>query len=787
MLETLILVLARLFLEDTDGVADVDEIAARIVEDLSGIADFDLPASKVEELLGQYASGSSALTLAEGRLVDLTVFAAGVPFAHRLTRRELDADELELDADLAIVGRIAGVDGGLHRRDAEPLRLRLDRQRGAGLGGGTLISRALVGPAGWLAGHTESDVVLVTVSDGYLDLATAEAPVEDARAFAERVRTELDAAKEAVSGGDDLPVAVEEVQAAGLLAGWLDRSAPSPPFGEVLDAAGFERSGTLVSRPGTWERFRELEVLIGVLASHGGHLEDGGRGALAGFVKEFDKWRHQPEGAPDPSVLRALGDEPEAALCLEEELVRLDPEGHDLHRFLDAFDATSGATAALATLRAFTANLEGDAAAVAEQLTLALAADAHAVAAVEASAFLAEVRGRPREAAELMRRVRLPDDPDLQVLEARAKAANPTVGRNDPCPCGSGRKFKQCHQGKTLMPVGTRLYWLLDKARADLLRSGPVDLLQDLSAPSDEAQALADDVALFDRGGLARFLERRRELLPVEDVALLERWLEEARQSVFGLAFGEPDSTVVGLVDQVTGERTTVWRTEAFLDLELDDLLWCRLLPDTEGGWWSSGIAVPLSPGDAELVLATGDDPVSRHGALLGLDVQVRQLASDGQPMVWGVTSWDLHDDDATVEAALDAAFERADDEWLVRDGDVVVGRLRLLPGLALAELKQLAADDDREFDFEDVPASLLKSFLTGRTDSVARHQSLQARIAEVLPSSVVSWSSVEPISRHLATQQAEDLLEIIYADDDEYDDDEGFDDDEDGPPRLEL
>jgi len=21
----------------------------------------------------------------------------------------------------------------------------------------------------------------------------------------------------------------------------------------------------------------------------------------------------------------------------------------------------------------------------------------------------------------------------------------PKIGRNDPCPCGSGRKFKQCH------------------------------------------------------------------------------------------------------------------------------------------------------------------------------------------------------------------------------------------------------------------------------------------------------------------------------------------------------
>jgi len=23
----------------------------------------------------------------------------------------------------------------------------------------------------------------------------------------------------------------------------------------------------------------------------------------------------------------------------------------------------------------------------------------------------------------------------------------PTIGRNDPCPCGSGRKYKRCHGG----------------------------------------------------------------------------------------------------------------------------------------------------------------------------------------------------------------------------------------------------------------------------------------------------------------------------------------------------
>jgi preprotein translocase subunit SecA len=27
------------------------------------------------------------------------------------------------------------------------------------------------------------------------------------------------------------------------------------------------------------------------------------------------------------------------------------------------------------------------------------------------------------------------------------------VGRNDPCPCGSGKKFKNCHMGKSVGPI----------------------------------------------------------------------------------------------------------------------------------------------------------------------------------------------------------------------------------------------------------------------------------------------------------------------------------------------
>ncbi|TAJ16865.1 MAG: preprotein translocase subunit SecA, partial [Dehalococcoidia bacterium] len=64
----------------------------------------------------------------------------------------------------------------------------------------------------------------------------------------------------------------------------------------------------------------------------------------------------------------------------------------------------------------------------------------------------------PQAAAEAMAQERAPrqvrqtgpGDPDGAGTEATSTTATATrvtakVGRNDPCPCGSGKKFKRCH------------------------------------------------------------------------------------------------------------------------------------------------------------------------------------------------------------------------------------------------------------------------------------------------------------------------------------------------------
>jgi preprotein translocase subunit SecA len=50
--------------------------------------------------------------------------------------------------------------------------------------------------------------------------------------------------------------------------------------------------------------------------------------------------------------------------------------------------------------------------------------------------------GSPKGAKDLVKR---PNAPDPDALLPITKAEHEKVGRNDPCWCGSGKKFKLCH------------------------------------------------------------------------------------------------------------------------------------------------------------------------------------------------------------------------------------------------------------------------------------------------------------------------------------------------------
>src|SRR4051794_36078643 len=62
--------------------------------------------------------------------------------------------------------------------------------------------------------------------------------------------------------------------------------------------------------------------------------------------------------------------------------------------------------------------------------------------------------------------------------------------RNDPCPCGSGRKYKVCHLSTERHPLDLRAGWLYDKARRFLrVRGGAYldELADEMAEQMDEA------------------------------------------------------------------------------------------------------------------------------------------------------------------------------------------------------------------------------------------------------------------------------------------------------------
>ncbi len=51
---------------------------------------------------------------------------------------------------------------------------------------------------------------------------------------------------------------------------------------------------------------------------------------------------------------------------------------------------------------------------------------------------------RKQERKSLERALVSPDDPPLPDQPVEQAKAEHAVGRNDPCPCGSGKKYKKC-------------------------------------------------------------------------------------------------------------------------------------------------------------------------------------------------------------------------------------------------------------------------------------------------------------------------------------------------------
>ena len=587
--------------------------------------------------------------LSDGRWAVPAQLLRGATLTHRVTAGEAATDVLALTPDLTPLVALAS--DGLLLPDGRPLTVLWDQDAADASGTDIDIDIALQGPPGWLAGSSPGHLVHVRVTGAILRVGSGPEPRAESRIAVRRL---VEAARmwlpeRAAPGFFSVPPSVSvETLVLDLLAddpGLLEH--PLPPLGEAFAAAGLEVHRRYVGLPGTdWEAVDEF---MSIDEDDWGAVDD---------TWEADK--HEPDDALDDTGDELSERELEQHMVEAFDLEPADVEGlgivlaaYDLSRRLgglDSADATAGLARILASegivrvlgLKAWSdpafepfvaaiasaatgrdaagprfllgacAEARGDVDAAERLFRSVLDADArNPLALIEVARYETD-RGDYAAALGHLRAARVPTaDPERAWLEGLVVPAVPKVGRNEPCPCGSGRKYKACHLDSPgeVRPVDAAkaLLHKLDAwlSQPDMQRIGEAVLRESephgrgTRTPAPVADAdrpigpILNDIVLYDRGGLRTFLDVRGALLPAAERALGRTWLL-GRRSLYEVQAVRPGSSVT--VRDLRADSGSVEVADRAMSGQLQplDLLCMRLLPDGAGRVVpSDGILVP--------------------------------------------------------------------------------------------------------------------------------------------------------------------------------------------------
>lgn len=564
--------------------------------------------------------------LSDGRWAVPGQLLRGVTLTHRLSAGEATAEVLALTPDLAPL--VALAPDGLLLPDGRPLTVLWDED--ARDASGTDTDVALQGPPGWLAGSSSGHLVHVRLTGALLRVGPGPEPRAESRLAVRRL---VEAARMRLSeqGAADfllLPPAVSlNTLILDLLAddpGLLEH--PLPPLGEAFAAAGLEVHRSFVGLPGTdWEGVDEFMSFDGADLDESADDEDtdderSARDLDQQMVEAFDLQPGEAEGlgivlaAYDLSQRLGGLDSTDTNASLAQMLVL-----PGIARVLalkawsdPTFEPFVAAIAAAAIGRdaagprfvlGACAEARDDVVAAERLYRSALDADAdHPLALVEVARYETD-RGDYAAALRHLRTARVPaDDSERAWLEGLVGPAVPKVGRNEPCPCGSGRKYKACHlDGPEEIGSVEAAKALLHKLDAWLsqpnMHLAGDEVLREIGvqAPAsfDGVDPMVADIVLFDRGGLRRFLDVRGALLPAAERALGRTWLL-SRRSLHEVQAVRPGTSLTLRDLRSDGGIVEVADRSISGQVQPLDLLCLRLLPDGVGGVVASdGVLVP--------------------------------------------------------------------------------------------------------------------------------------------------------------------------------------------------
>ncbi len=399
---------------------------------------------------------------------------------------------------------------------------------------------------------------------------------------------------------------------------------PVAPLGEIFEVAGYEHERELLARRGFDFDAYDLQIRTALVASTYDLTHDeavsavafvdlADRGYTDAVIADFDiaDWAHRHvSAAPDSFV--SLADPGAAVAVFDLGFRNQDPVTDAILEALASELAERGPR----SVRAAAQWLAGKAV---DRLGRVLEAEAHYEKALLAEsgwgpalfelAQFASDRGDATRALSLLGRIDGGTEENLYaVLQDFVPADHPELGRNDKCWCGSGRKYKVCHLGKTDESVKADGRWLYKKASLFAFASEFVDVVTGLDDLENEnlsedeliAATIFDgsalDVALFEGGIFAEFLARRSELLPEAEVVTAAQWLG-IRRSVYEVI--ETSDTGVVLLDRGSKETVTVAHS---VEGKPGDVISARVLTAPTGAF-AVGVVVMATESQAARVL----------------------------------------------------------------------------------------------------------------------------------------------------------------------------------------
>lgn len=656
------------------------------------------------------------LPLADGRWVWLPSLLGGRVFTHRLSAAEAEYDLVFVDADLTPLAMLTEMPTYQHLTDGSPVAdvsplVDGDVLAERGVPDGVVPDDgALVfGPGRFAAlGVSAGDLLGLRVLPDGLELA----PVDDVATS--EIAVMIDALLEQVPGD---PIDLNDgVWTLCTTHDELFRE-PSVPLSESLSAGGLAHQGDWVARSGfdfsAWHAQRRIDSIrsryqlsedeaLAVLAALRLYnqvrevmdfvmdaAEDGDLSETASRMEQLP-WMADPaddNSRPGPQqstrehrtvgmILEFLA-EPAVADAVRIETVSADRRAAEaLGLFAESVEsmAPRPARPALRWLRAVAQERLGEVEQAETTFNAAESLDPSWPLTLVWLARYASDRGDAERGLALLRRAGTPPDHALvQLLEHFQSTPRSDLGRNQPCWCGSGRKYKVCHLHREQLPLAERAAWLYQKAAAHLFEgSAFAQLMKAAEARSEHwdtpdgiSRALDDaivtDAVLFEGGTFAEFLSTRGPLLPGDERLLAGQWLLVDR-SVHEVVSVRRNHGMT-MRDVRTGDVHDVRERTASNQVKSGQLYCARVVPVGDTMQIFGGME-PVSIGERDALIALLDDepdPVELVDFLSRRFAPPELRNTEGESLMVCEATVRVADPVAVSEA-LDEEYDRRDD-----------------------------------------------------------------------------------------------------------------------------